>query len=523
MKMNLRPIILSDQDAEKFEKLTEPFDLQNKEPEVFQFVKHLEDSYWIRNFSILYYSPFCEDGLDVLPKFYGGLTGYHSAYIYLFLCQWLVDSASDKEIKNIAYEKLKSFCWNEIKRIEGNSLPDIKKSIVACNIFYFLDKLITTGNANNDLDSIKGAYNRFLENFDLFEPFQWGDHKILSSDSFIVIFEALINDNIMDKDVFNRVIVRHPKMFRAYTDALIYARDDEPCLIIGETGTGKEPIAKFIHAFSSRREKKFLTLNCGGFTDTLFESSTQGHVKGAFTGAANDRQGIFMKASGGTIFLDEINSLPFYSQSVILRNIQFGEVQPVGKEEDTKKTDVRVICAVNDDPIQLIKDGKFREDLYYRIAKGVINVPPLRELKDSFETIAYSFIMQICKAQKLEINIELKTQALNKLRQYDWPGNFRELENVLYRAVKRMKTNGDSFLKPSHIEDLLNRDISKQNGVKRDYSDIKYDALREEYLEYIRKKTNGKALQAEKLTGISRKTITRDWKKYDLKQSRKRG
>ncbi len=516
-KTKLPEATLNDQDSDRYEKLMEDFDLQGDLSEVLQFLEHLEDNYPIKNFSLHEYMPADPIGNDAVPIFFGRW-GTHSANIYLALCYTLATGNINKDLQGRIYKKLIEFCWHEIKRIEEDFVQTSENLMIEAYIFLYIEKLILAGAFHRDLQLLTKAYNKFIEKIDYFDNYEAWNRNLLSGDSFIVVFEALIRETIGDKIAsINKVIVRHPKMFRAFTDAIAYALDDEPCLIIGETGTGKEPIAKCIHAFSGRVKNPFKSLNCGGITETLFNSTIHGHVKGAFTDAKIDKQGLFLDANKGTLFLDEINSLPLSSQASLLRIIQFGEVQPVGNESNTKKANVRVICAVNKDPIQLINENKFREDLYYRIAMGVINVPPLRELKDTLEQIIDSFMVDLCKGKKPP---KLKAKAMKKLRQYDWPGNFRELNSVLYNALKRMTINNDTVISESHIQGLLKNTVKKTGHTKRDYSDISYPELRREYLEYIHKKTNGNTLQAEKLTKISRKAITTSWKDYGLPYGR---
>jgi transcriptional regulator with PAS, ATPase and Fis domain len=516
MQIRALPTILSDPDLEWYERISPLKDIDRDINEVLRFMKHLESNYQLVNFPISDLSPIDdEEGPDFLPRFYGSFDGIHAAFVYQFLCQLLVEESTNNEIRYSYYEKLKKISWDLIKRIEDFSSKDKGKAIFEYNLFHFLDKLISTGIALEDISSVIKGYNKLLNNIDLFQPYKVKDHVLFRNDMLIVSLENLINPIIQEKDSYSKIIFRHPMMIKAFTDAIAYAFDDEPCLIIGETGTGKEPIARCIHAFSRRKGKTLKTVNCGGFTNELFNAEMQGYVKGAFTGAISSRQGVFLSASSGTVFLDEINSLPIHSQAVLLRIIQFGEVQRVGDEGRTLKTDVRVICATNTEPLDLMKNGKFREDLYFRIAKGIIRVPALRDLSDSFEGIVDSFIEQQYSKKKLRKKIEVKATAIKMLKEYNWPGNFRELENVLYRGLKRMEINNENILKPSHIEELINTDGEKKHN-KRDYSDINYKDLMEEYLTYYHRRTKGSVQKTVEETGLSRATIERKWKEYDI-------
>lgn len=523
MRKRVPPATLSAPDQEWYDKLSGPLDLQNNLNEVLQFIKHLEDKYPLRDFSLYDYMPKDLNGNDALPRFYGRV-GYHSANIYQTLCYTLSCWDTNPETKSKYYKKHKEFCWHEIWRIEDDFFHNTKNFMVAVNIFFFVDKLIITGVANRDIFPIAQAFNKLLETIDLFESHKRWDPKLWGKDFSCYFLEAMINDRVKNKDTYNNIIIRHPKMVRAYTDAIGYAFDDEPCLIIGETGTGKELIANCIHAFSQRKNKIFTPVNCGGFAESLFMAEIQGHQRGAFTGATDSRQGVFLRSSGGTVFLDEINSLPIHLQSALLRIIQFGEVQTLGDEGRVKETDVRVICGTNAEPLQLVRDGTLREDLYFRVAKGIVRVPPLRDLTESFEEIVDYFIYTICKDlyPKKDMKLKLKGKVIKKLKQYNWPGNLRELENVLYRALKRMEISNDNILKPSHIEDLVNREAKKDDNAKRDYGNIKYEDLLKEYLTYIHTISKGKPVKAKELTGISYSTIKRHWEEYELYHPKKR-
>jgi len=211
------------------------------------------------------------------------------------------------------------------------------------------------------------------------------------------------------------------------------AATDASVLVSGETGTGKELVARAIHAASSRRNRPLIKVNCAAIPATLVESEFFGHEKGAFTGATQRRDGRFALADGGTIFLDEVGELPADLQAKLLRVLQEGEFEPVGSSR-TRRVDVRVIAATNRDLVQAVRDGRFREDLYYRLNVFPIDVPALRERGDDVIVLARSFAARI--AQRMGRTIEpLASEDLACLRAYGWPGNVRELQNVVERAV----------------------------------------------------------------------------------------
>ncbi len=206
-----------------------------------------------------------------------------------------------------------------------------------------------------------------------------------------------------------------------------------PVLIQGESGTGKELVARAIYERSARREHRFLSENCSALSESLLESELFGHVRGAFTGADRDRKGILELADGGTLFLDEIGDMSLRMQSKLLRALQEGELRPVGGKE-TIRVDVRIISATNHSLHTLIREGRFREDLFYRINVVTIGIPPLRDRKDDIPSLVDHFLDRIAAQTGLPRK-PLTPGAMELLLGYEWPGNIRELENIVQRAV----------------------------------------------------------------------------------------
>jgi transcriptional regulator with GAF, ATPase, and Fis domain len=232
---------------------------------------------------------------------------------------------------------------------------------------------------------------------------------------------------------FDQILGNSESMLRVLRDVSQVADTDASVLILGETGTGKELIARAIHASSPRRDKPLIKVNCAAIPATLIESEFFGHERGAFTGATQKRDGRFALADGGTIFLDEVGELPIDLQVKLLRVLQEGEFEPLGSSQ-TRKVDVRVIAATNRDPERAVKDGKFREDLYYRLNVFPITVPPLRDRGDDIAVLAFAFAKRF--ADRMSRSIEpLSPECIRRLKAYNWPGNVRELENVIERAV----------------------------------------------------------------------------------------
>ncbi len=232
---------------------------------------------------------------------------------------------------------------------------------------------------------------------------------------------------------FGDLVMRGDAMRRVITLGRRASASNIPVLIEGESGVGKELIARAIQGESERAGKPFVTVNCGAIPENLVESILFGHEKGAFTGAVDKRVGKFQEADGGTLFLDEVGELPLDAQVKLLRALQEGEIDPVGAKKPVK-VNFRLISATNRDMIQLVKDGKFREDLYYRLNVFPIFVPPLRERIDDVAELARHFIARFAAEEGKRVS-GISDSAMKLLESYSWPGNVRQLENAVFRAV----------------------------------------------------------------------------------------
>jgi PAS domain S-box-containing protein len=242
-----------------------------------------------------------------------------------------------------------------------------------------------------------------------------------------------LREEIKELQNLDEIVGQSEPVARVLRDVAEVAGTEATVLILGETGTGKELIARAIHKNSRRREKPLIKVNCAAMPATLIESELFGHDQGAFTGATKKREGRFALADGGTIFLDEIGELPVDLQVKLLRVLQEGEFEPVGSSR-TQKVDARVIAATNRDLKKAVREGKFREDLYYRLNVFPIELPPLRERGDDIGLLAANFAKRF--AQRMGRSIESLSEAcIQRLKAYSWPGNVRELQNVIERAV----------------------------------------------------------------------------------------
>src|SRR5262245_51311498 len=231
----------------------------------------------------------------------------------------------------------------------------------------------------------------------------------------------------------DNIIGQSPKMRAIFDLIQTVAPQSSRVLITGESGTGKELVARAIHENSARSQAPFITINCGAFPETLLESELFGYVKGAFTGANENRQGLFQAAHGGTLFMDEIGNMTLTMQVKLYRVLQEGKVRPLGSTEETD-VDVRVIAATNKDFEKEIAEGRFREDLYYRLSVIPLQLPALRERREDIPLLARHFLERFRKTMEKPIE-GISPDAMGKLEAYEWPGNVRELENTMERAI----------------------------------------------------------------------------------------
>jgi len=243
-----------------------------------------------------------------------------------------------------------------------------------------------------------------------------------------------INKTASGKLSFDEIISASPNMARVKEIGQKAAQSNIPVLIEGESGVGKELIARAIQGMSQRSAKSFVTVNCGALPENLIESILFGHEKGAFTGASNKHAGKFQEAHGGTLFLDEVAELTLDMQVKLLRAIQEGEIDPVGANKSVK-VDFRLISATNRNLLEEVKSGNFREDLYYRLSVLPLTVPPLRERREDIPALLRHFVARIAAEEGRSQIKSIEPRAIDMLCEFDWPGNIRQLENAVFRAV----------------------------------------------------------------------------------------
>jgi transcriptional regulator with PAS, ATPase and Fis domain len=282
------------------------------------------------------------------------------------------------------------------------------------------------------------------------------------------------------------------------------AGTDANILITGENGTGKELVARAIHNLSRRAGELMVSVDMGSITETLFESELFGHVKGAFTDAKDDRKGKFEQAQKGTLFLDEIGNLSLQSQSKLLSVLQNRYVVKVGSNKQIP-VDIRLVCATNCDLTQMVKDGRFREDLFYRINTIMIEVPPLRDRVDDIAILANHFL-RLHSERYGKSGLKISTHALEKLANHDWPGNVRELQHSIEKAV--IMSDSQVLIPSDFVFSSTARSV-KQNEMTLE------EMERELIIENLKRYGNNLSVISGKL-GITRQTLYNKIKKYEL-------
>jgi DNA-binding NtrC family response regulator len=286
------------------------------------------------------------------------------------------------------------------------------------------------------------------------------------------------------------------------------APSDVTILITGESGTGKEVIADLVHAFSPRSKGRIIKINCAALPRELIESELFGSVKGAFTGAHTDREGLFRQAEGGTLFLDEISEMPVDTQSKLLRVLQDQEVRPVGGKT-AYKTNCRIVAATNRRPEEAIRDGKLREDLYYRISAISVHLLPLRDRREDIMPLANAFLKRFA-AQANRVIKGFSPTAVERLTAFDWPGNVRQLQNEVQRAV--LLCEGDEV-------DASDLSITKIKVSDEDSPDTNFtllEGVERNAIVQMLKETGGNKLETAKRLGIGRQTLYNKIKAYGI-------
>jgi two-component system response regulator GlrR len=305
------------------------------------------------------------------------------------------------------------------------------------------------------------------------------------------------------------VIARSPAMQRLFQQVAQIADSDASVLLSGETGTGKEVLARILHANSRRSKGPFVALNCAAISESLFESELFGHIRGAFTNAMTAKRGLFQSANGGTLFLDEIAEMPLPMQVKLLRAVQEREVREVGADYMTK-VDVRIITATNKNLAECVKLGTFRHDLYYRVSVVPLNIPALRERRDDIPLLAQHFLKQSARRANKDVR-GFTPAAMHRLMGYPWPGNVRELENAVEKAVVMSR------------QDMVLPELLPSGGASTDIGLKPLTEAKEEfersYLRNVLQMTGGNISRAAQFAGRYRADFYKMLKKYGLHPS----
>mgnify|MGYP003642230851 CR=1 FL=1 len=330
---------------------------------------------------------------------------------------------------------------------------------------------------------------------------------------------ALTDARVPINAAFDNIVTQNPGMLLLKQQAQILAERNVPVLIYGETGTGKELFARAIHNASPRREKPFIALNCGAIPEELIDSTLFGHKKGAFTGAVADRPGVFQQADGGTLFLDEFGELSPQSQVRLLRVLQEGRLVPVGSDKELP-VDVRIITATHRNLMEAVADGHFREDLFYRVAVGVLHLPPLRAREGDLSLLADMMLKAQGDQDPAFSGKKLSADAKKIILQHPWRGNVRELQSTLIRAV--LWSSGENitgselqralFTMPERELELLNRDFSQGIDLQRLMGE-----LAAHYIQNAMAYTGQNKTKAANLLGLKSQQTLSNWiEKYDI-------
>ncbi|MBM4246343.1 MAG: sigma-54-dependent Fis family transcriptional regulator [Deltaproteobacteria bacterium] len=318
-----------------------------------------------------------------------------------------------------------------------------------------------------------------------------------------------------DSTVFEGMVARSRRMLEVFSFIERIADFPTTTLILGESGTGKELVARAVHQRSPLRDRPFVVCNCSVLASGLIESELFGHVRGAFTGADRDHKGLFETANGGTIFLDELGELPLGAQVKLLRVLENREIRRVGSPTSVP-VEIRVVAATNRDLGHMVRDGEFREDLFYRLNVGVIELPPLRERLEDLELLCEHFLTQFARRFALD-KASVSAGAMQAMRSYHWPGNVRELSNALERA-SIMANGGEMQLEHLPIE-LRRTTEAPEKEEEEEVStlDLSLEAAERDQIRRALDSAGGRRVAAARLLGLSRRTLYRKLDKYGIR------
>ncbi len=351
----------------------------------------------------------------------------------------------------------------------------------------------------------EGAEDYIMKPFDM-EEFKVVVKKTLEKKS-MLLDNTRLNCQLTPVSAFDNIIGNSPAMAEIFK-TIHHVKDSRTTVLIrGETGTGKELVARAIHFDGNRAAKPYVPVNCAAINENLMGSELFGHVKGAYTGAVSDKQGVFEAADGGTLFLDEIGDIGKGLQQTLLRAIDNGEIQPVGSFK-RKHVQVRIIAATNKNLEHMVEKGTFREDLYYRVNVVTISLPPLRERLDDLALLASHFLKRYAAQNNKQID-HISPDALKLMEKYNWPGNVRELENTIERAT--LFEEGPA-LSIKSLPSIFRHSVSRP--FRRNIHSL--DQMNRTHIEDVLESTGGNKTEASKILGINRSTLYRIMKRFKI-------
>lgn len=401
------------------------------------------------------------------------------------------------------------------KELLGKSFAKIFRKKSGENLMMF-DEIIADGiaraNIKNDIVTKKGQIIPISANYMALKNEEGHIVGGLATISDLSLMYQL-SSAIKDRYTFYDMVGRDAAMQKIFEMVPVVAASDATVLIEGPTGTGKDLVAKVIHNASARENRPLVKVNCAALPDNLLESEMFGYAKGAFTGADQDKPGRFQEADGGTIFLDEIGDLPLSLQAKLLQVLEDREFYPLGSKKTTK-VDIRIISATNQDLEQLVRNKKFREDLFYRLNVICLELPPLKDRKGDISLLISHILKRLCATRDIQVD-EISEDAMEVLLNYDYPGNIRELENILEHALIICQ---NTMIRRNHLPIALQRRTQENLHIESKMNNLGQEVETSEknmILEILKKHNWNKGKTAQTLN-INRTTLWRKMKKYKI-------
>ncbi|MBI4863071.1 MAG: sigma 54-interacting transcriptional regulator [Candidatus Riflebacteria bacterium] len=408
--------------------------------------------------------------------------------------------------------------FRNVKSIESGSVrsiicaPLLKEGADALGVVYLDSRLKSRAFTDSDLSML----DRFLEHASLLILTATERDRLRRNNENL---KALTKEISLAEYNTDKIVGTSPRMKQVLSQVVDLAKEDVTVLLTGESGTGKELIAKAVHYSSRRSDRQFVAVNCMALSPELIESELFGHEKGSFSGAVSKRIGKFEQADGGTIFLDEIGELSQDVQVKLLRVLETRSICPVGANDEIE-LDIRLITATNRDLMKLVREGKFREDLYYRINVFNLELPPLRERKGDIPHLVTHFLEFFNRKMGKQL-AGVDAEALNRLAAYDWPGNIRELKNVIERAFVVEKSK---IITPASLPFALTQDLRARDALDQRFESFEYpndftvarDLFEKHFIIHSLKRHQGNITATAKETGLPRRTLYRRLEKFGI-------